>query len=73
MKRNQFIKSLGILVGGGMIFPEFKSERLALPATTSNADTSIGVQRMRISADGNISLGCTNPAAKLIVCGGDQI
>lgn len=48
-------------------------ERLTLPATTSNADMNIGVERMRITSSGHImihaedklGIGVTDPKTKL--------
>jgi hypothetical protein len=51
MKRLDFIKSLGTLAGVALA-PKAKSEKLTLPNHTSNADMSIGVERMRIKSDG---------------------
>ena len=70
MKRNSFLKSLGIIVGSGMIIPEIKSEKLVLPAKNSNADMSIGVngvERMRITSSGNVSIGTTTPSTRLVI------
>ena len=67
MKRSSFLKSLGIIAGSGMILPEAKVEKLSLPKHTSNADTSIGVERMRITYSGNILLGTNTPDTKLVI------
>ena len=71
MKRLDFIKSLGIAVGSGMI-PKSKPEKLYLAKHTSNADMNIGVndvERMRITSNGNILLGTNTPDAgyKLVI------
>ena len=63
MKRSSFIKSLGALAATAFI-PETKPERLTLPNYTSNADMNIGVERMRICADGSIGLTNINPNYK---------
>lgn len=47
MKRSSFLKSLGIIVGSGMILP--------------NTDTNIGVERMRITSSDNVGMGMLNP------------
>ena len=60
MNRLDFIKSLGALVGTAFI-PESKSEKLTLLSYTSNADVSIGVERMRITSSGNVGMGILNP------------
>jgi hypothetical protein len=70
MKRIDFIKTLGIFAGSGMIIPEIKSEKLVLPAKNSNADMSIGVngvERMRITSSGNVSIGTTTPSTRLVI------
>jgi hypothetical protein len=67
MKRIDFIKTLGVLAGSGMILSDLKSEKLVLPAKTSNADTSIGVERMRITSSGNVSIGTNTPSARLVI------
>ena len=70
MKRNSFLKSLGIIVGSGMIIPEFKSEKLVLPAKNSNADMSIGVngvEHMRITSSGNVSIGTAILSTRLVI------
>lgn len=67
MKRSSFLKSLGIIVGSGMIIPDLKSEKLVLPAKTSNADMNIGVERMRITSSGNVSIGTNTPSARLVI------
>ena len=64
MKRSSFLKSLGIIVGSGMILPDAKVEKLYLSKHKSNTDTSIGVERMRITSSGNILLGTNTPDAK---------
>ena len=68
MKRLDFIKSLGIVVGSGMI-PKSKPKKLYLAKHKSNADASIGVERMRITSSGNILLGTNTPDAgyKLVI------
>ena len=77
MKRLDFIKSLGIAVGSGMI-PKSKPEKLTLPAKNTNADMTFGingVERMRITSSGNhifISSSAnpgmfiTNPSTRLV-------
>jgi hypothetical protein len=67
MKRLDFIKTLGMIAGGGLIIPEAKSEKMQLPNYKSNADMNIGVERMRITSSGNIGLSNTSPSAKLII------
>lgn len=67
MKRSSFIKSLGVIIGAGIIIPDAKSQKLNLPAKTTTADMNIGVEHMRITSSGNISIGTTTPSAKLIV------
>ena len=67
MKRIDFIKTLGILAGSGMILSDLKSEKLVLPAKNTNADTSIGVERMRITSSGNVSIGTNTPSARLVI------
>jgi hypothetical protein len=67
MKRSSFLKSLGIIVGSGMILPDAKVEKLYLPKHTSNADMNIGVERMRITSSGNILLGTNTPDTKLVI------
>jgi hypothetical protein len=69
MKRLDFIKSLGIAVGSGMIIPDAKVEKLSLPKHKSNADASIGVEHMRITSSGNFLLGTNTPDAvyKLVI------
>lgn len=71
MKRLDFIKSLGIVVGSGMIIPEFKSEKLVLSAKKSNADMTFGtghVERMRITSSGNVGIWAGgDPRAKLYI------
>ena len=70
MKRKQFLTSLGIIVGSGMIIPELKSERLTLPAKNSNADMTFGVngiERLRITNNGNVCLGTNTSSTKLII------
>jgi hypothetical protein len=65
MKRLDFIKSLGIVVGSGMI-PNSKPEKLYLAKHTSNADMTFGVngvERMRITSSDNILLGTNTPDA----------
>jgi hypothetical protein len=64
VKRSSFIKSLGIIVGSGMILPDAKVEKLFLPKHTSNTDTSIGVEHMRITSSGNVLLGTNIPDTK---------
>jgi hypothetical protein len=67
MNRSSFLKSLGIIVGSGMILPDAKVEKLSLPKHTSNADMNIGVERMRITTSGNILLGTNTPNTKLVI------
>ena len=67
MERIDFIKTLGVLASSGMILSDLKSEKLVLPAKTSNADTSIGVERMRITSSGNVSIGTNTPSARLVI------
>jgi hypothetical protein len=71
VKRLDFIKSLGIAVGSGMIIPDAKVEKLSLPKHTSNADMNIGVngvERMRITSSGNILIGTNTDAGyKLVI------
>jgi hypothetical protein len=67
MKRIDFIKTLGILAGSGMIVSDLKSEKLVLPAKNSNADMNIGVERMRITSSGNVSIGTNTPSARLVI------
>lgn len=69
MKRLDFIKSLGIAVGSGMI-PKSKLEKLTLAKHTSNADMNIGVndvERMRITSSGNVIMGTTTPSTRLVI------
>ena len=72
MKRSRFIKSLGALAGASFI-PKSKPKLLTLPNHTSNADMSIGVERMRIKSDGthlfppssgSPGIGITSPSNK---------
>jgi hypothetical protein len=70
MKRIDFIKTLGILAGSGMIIPEIKSEKLVLPAKNSNADMTFYtgyVERIRITSSGNVSIGTTTPSTRLVI------
>lgn len=70
MKRNSFLKSLGIIVGSGMILPDAKVEKLSLPKHTSNADMNIGVngvEHMRITSSGNVGSSHTSPSVKLVI------
>ena len=67
MKRSSFLKSLGIIVGSGMILPDAKVEKLSLPKHTSNADMNIGVERMRITSSGNVGISNTSPSTKLVI------
>lgn len=69
MKRLDFIKSLGIAVGSGMI-PNSKPEKLYLAKHTSNADMTFGVngvERMRITSSGNVSISHTSPSTRLVI------
>jgi hypothetical protein len=69
VKRLDFIKSLGIAVGSGMI-PKSKPEKLTLAKHTSNADMNIGVngvERMRITSSGNVTMGTTTPSTRLVI------
>ena len=70
MKRLDFIKTLGIIAGSSLIFPDAKVEKLSLPKHTSNADMNIGVERMRITSSGNVLLGTNTPDSgfKLSIC-----
>jgi hypothetical protein len=67
MKRSSFLKSLGIIVGSGMILPDAKVEKLSLPKHKSNADMNIGVERMRITSSGNVGISNTSPSTKLVI------
>ena len=64
MKRSSFLKSLGIIVGSGMIIPDANVEKLSLSKHTSNTDTNIGVEHMRITSSGNVLLGTNIPDTK---------
>lgn len=78
MKRLDFIKSLGIVVGSGMI-PKSKPEKLYLAKHKSNADMNIGVndvERMRITSNGthlfiqssdNLGMSNTSPSTRLVI------
>ena len=78
MKRLDFIKSLGIAVGSGMI-PNSKPEKLYLAKHTSNADMTFGVndvERMRITSNGthlfiqssdNLGMSNTSPSTRLVI------
>ena len=65
MKRVDFIKTLGVLASSGMIISDFKSEKLVLPAKNTNADIGIGVERMRITSNGNHLF--VSSSAKLVI------
>jgi len=67
MKRIDFIKTLGVLASSGMIISDFKSEKLVLPAKNTNANTSIGVECMRITSSGNVLIGTNTPSARLVI------
>lgn len=67
MKRLDFIKTLGLIAGSGLIIPETKAEKRKLPKHKSNTDMEAGVERMRITSRGNIMMGTNTPSAKLIV------
>lgn len=67
MKRSSFLKSLGIIVGSGMILLDAKVEKLSLPKHTSNADMNIGVEQMRITSSGNVGISNTSPSTKLVI------
>jgi hypothetical protein len=69
MKRLDFIKSLGIAVGSGMI-PESNPEKLTLPAKNTNADMTFGVngvERMRITSSGNHIFISSSPSTRLVI------
>jgi hypothetical protein len=69
MKRLDFIKSLGIAVGSGMI-PESHPEKLTLPAKNTNADMTFGVngvERMRITSSGNHLFMPSSPSTRLVI------
>jgi len=69
MKRLDFIKSLGIAVGSGMI-PKSKLEKLTLAKHTSNADMNIcvnDVERMRITSSGNHLFMPSSPNTRLVI------
>lgn len=69
MKRLDFIKSLGIAVGSGMI-PKSKPEKLYLAKHKSNADMTFGVngvERMRITSSGNVGISHTSPSTRLVI------
>lgn len=70
MKRLSFIKTLGLIAGSGLIIPEAKAEKLQLSNHKSNADLNIGingVELMRITSSGNVTMGTNTPNARLIV------
>jgi hypothetical protein len=69
VKRSSFIKSLGIIVGSGMIIPDANVKKLSLPKHTSNTDTNIGLEHMRITSSGNVLLGTniTDTKYKLVI------
>lgn len=69
MKRLDFIKSLGIAVGSGMI-PKSKPEKLYLAKHKSNADMTFGVngvERMRITSSGNVGISHTSSSTRLVI------
>lgn len=57
--RRNFLKMLS-MAAVACALPE-PTERLTLPPTTSNADMNIGVERMRITSSGRVTLGITSP------------
>jgi hypothetical protein len=60
MNRLDFIKSLGALAGVAFI-PEAKPEKLTISSSKSNVDMNIGVERMRITSNGNVGMAELNP------------
>jgi hypothetical protein len=62
MKRSSFLKSLGIIVGSGMIIPYLKPKKLVLPVSNTNPTISFrGVLQTHITSFNNITLGTTLP------------
>lgn len=59
--RRGFLKMLS-MAAAASVLPEVPTQRLLLPAITSNADMNIGVERMRITNDGHM---CIHASGKL--------
>ena len=67
--RRNFLKTFTMAaVAAALPLPNVQPEKLTIPLTTSNSDMSFGVygvERMRITSNGNVCLGTTTPNTKL--------